>query len=92
MVSRRTLTSAASGRRTYILEAEELVAAVAAQRAGVEEQLLERRDLGRVGVLLDGYAAGRWAQGWLWTDVSVAAIGDGRARLWVALGDLQHQT
>jgi hypothetical protein len=24
--------------------------------------------------------------------VSVAAIGDGRARLWVALGDLQHQT
>jgi hypothetical protein len=24
--------------------------------------------------------------------VSVAAIGDWRARLWVALGDLQHQT
>jgi hypothetical protein len=91
VVSRRTLTSAASGRRTYILEAEELVAAVAAQRAGVEEQLLERRDPGALGSFLTGMLPVAGLKGG-WTDVSVAAIGDGRARLWVALGDLQHQT
>jgi folate-binding Fe-S cluster repair protein YgfZ len=61
VVSRRTRNGRLR-RRTYILKAEELVAAVAAQRASVEEQLLEGRDVGRVGVFSDGYATGRWAQ------------------------------
>lgn len=49
------------GRRTYILEAEELVAAVAAQRSGVRQQLLQRRRLRRVGVLLCNRVASCWA-------------------------------
>lgn len=49
--------------RTYILEAKELVAAVAAQRAGVDQQLLERGGFWGVGILLDRRGAGCWA-GW----------------------------
>lgn len=51
----------ALGRRTHVLEAEELVAAVAAQRAGIRQQLLQRCWLGRVGVLLCNRVASRWA-------------------------------
>jgi hypothetical protein len=49
------------GGRTHILKAEELVAAVAAQRPGVGQQLLQRGGLGRVGVLLRDRVARCWA-------------------------------
>lgn len=47
--------------RTHVLKAEELVAAVGAQRPGVGQQLLQRRWLGRVGVLLRDRVASGWA-------------------------------
>ena len=50
-------------RRTHVLKAKELVAAVAAQRSGIRQQLLQRRRLGRVGVLLYDRVASCWA-GW----------------------------
>lgn len=49
-----------SYRRTYVLEAKELVAAVVAQRPGVGQQLLERRRLWRIGVLLRNGVARCW--------------------------------
>jgi hypothetical protein len=57
------ITASPPCRRTHILESEELVAAVAAQRSGVRQQLLQRRRLGRVGVLLRNRVASCWA-GW----------------------------
>lgn len=51
--------------RTYVLEAKKLVAAVAAQRPRVDEQLLQRSDFRRIGVLLDGRDASYWADGGL---------------------------
>lgn len=52
---------AAGSTSTYILEAEELVAAIGANGAGILQQLLERRQLWGVRVLL------RWRRGRSWT-------------------------
>jgi len=60
-VSDRTLERRQSGRAPYIFKSKELVAAVAARRTGVGEQLLQRRRLWGIGVLLRGRRARRWA-------------------------------
>jgi hypothetical protein len=55
------IATSALCRRTHVLEAKELVAAIGAQRAGIRQQLLQRRGLERVGVLLRDRVARGWA-------------------------------
>jgi hypothetical protein len=60
-VSDRTPERRERGDDVYIFKSKELVAAVAARGPDVGEQLLERRGLGGVWILLRGRRARCWA-------------------------------
>ena len=63
-----------------VLEAEELVAAICTQRAGVGEHALERRQLRRVGVAFCGRVGQRQRARWALESVSAAQQRAQRAR------------